>query len=102
MNTIPIGGDCYVLLDGLYDNLSASYVNDASCSAVLKDSDGDTIKTVTCNYESASNGKYEGTILAADTADLTENAWYTITVTATSGANTYKEIASAQARIHKD
>lgn len=76
-----------VTLTGLYDSVSAAYVNDATVTAVLKDSDGATVYSFSLSYVTSSNGNYRGSIPHATTATLEDGAKYSLEVTIVSGSN---------------
>jgi len=89
---IPIGGDALVELTGLYDELSESYVNNATATGKLLEHDATEVASFNLAYKADSDGVYQGTIPGSTTTDLTEYERYTIRITATTaGGLTYKE-----------
>ena len=68
---------------------TGAYVNDASVTMTLKDSNGDAVvgaSALSLAYVSDSNGRYQGTLPSSLT--LTAGATYTLEITATSGSTT--------------
>ncbi len=87
IEVISIGSDNIVRLDALTNASSGAYINNATVTFTLKDSTGAAVlSNQTMSYVAASNGRYEGTIPNGTTATMTQNAQYTIEITATSGA----------------
>lgn len=82
---IAINTDGLIRVDQLRDDATGGgYINDATVSAQLKDdSENDIDGPVTCAYVAASDGRYEGTLPAATTADLTRGAWYRLEISVT-------------------
>lgn len=77
--------DNRVLISGLYDNQSASYVNDATISGQLADAAGATVgDAVSLSYIDSSDGNYAGNL--PNSVSLTEGDVYTMTITITSGS----------------
>lgn len=69
------------------------YLNDATVTWELTDSNGSTVDSGTCDYQTGSNGTYLGTIESDTTSGLTLNTLYTLTVTlSASGINDYREV----------
>lgn len=79
--------DNLVVIEGLRDTSTpGGYLNAATVKATLYDPDGAPISGATdidCNYVSASNGDYEGTIQS--TASLTNEPGYTLVIDASEG-----------------
>jgi hypothetical protein len=87
IEVISIGSDNIVRLDALTNASSGAYINNATVTFTLKDSTGAAVlSNQSMSYVAASNGRYEGTIPNGTTATMTQNAQYTIEITATSGA----------------
>lgn len=85
LEVLSIGSDNLVRLDALTNASTLAYVNSATVNYVLKDAAGTVVVSSTSmSYVASSNGRYEGTI--QDNVSLTENALYTIEITATSGS----------------
>lgn len=81
-----VANDNVVWLEGLYDNVSAEYVNDATVTYRLLDSSGTVVITSTSmTYKTASNGVYYGTI--EEDAALTVGSKYTVEVTASASSD---------------
>jgi hypothetical protein len=86
-----ISSDNLVTLTGLHDPVTGGWINDATVTAQLTDSDGTNVgSAITFSYRNASNGVYDGTV--PNSLSLTDGDQYTLTITAqaTIGANTYK------------
>lgn len=82
-----IGNDNRLLLTGLQNKASGSYINDATPTVTLVDKDGADVSGavgVALGYIASSSGNYAGTL--PDTLSLTEYAHYTAKVTADAGA----------------
>jgi hypothetical protein len=89
LEVIAIGSDNLVRLDVLQNASTLAYINSATVSFNLKDSTGAVIQgPTTMSYVAASNGRYEGSITAATTNTMTQNAAYSIEITATSAGIT--------------
>jgi hypothetical protein len=87
IEVISIGSDNIVRLDALTNASSGAYINNATVTFSLLDSSGNIIlANQTMTYVAASNGRYEGTLPNGTTSTMTQNAQYTIQITATSGA----------------
>lgn len=94
---IAIGSDNIVRLDKLKDASADAYVNSATVTFTLKDSAGGVVQGPTAmSYIASSDGRYEG--LIQDTLTLTENAAYTLEVTATQGSTVLLRKVSAIAK----
>ena len=90
--SLTIGATGLVTLTGLADNITGSPVNNAIASGVLYQSDRTTqVASFNLAYVAASNGNYQGTIAASDTATLVAGTTYRIKVTATASGNTFVE-----------
>ena len=87
-SSIYIEGEYLVRLIGLYDNDAESYVNDATVSAQLYESDRTTTigSSVSMSYQASSKGNYQGTIPSATTSGLTVDTTYFIKITITGTA----------------
>lgn len=88
-----VSSDQYLWLLGLVDNSTAAYVTGATVSAVITDSTGTTVATVSLTYQSGSQtvngvvsagGNYRG--LLSHSTSLTAGQNYTVTVTVTNGS----------------
>lgn len=88
--SIYVGSDTLVTLDGLYDLTSLTYPTTATVSAVLKDSNNNTISTISL-VNVQGNGKYQGSYPAATTSGLTVGSTYYVIVTATSGGTVLQD-----------
>jgi hypothetical protein len=93
---ISIGSDVMVRLDKLKNASTDAYINSATVSFRLKDSDGATIQgPTTMSYIASSDGRYEGVISAVNTATLSQNATYYVEITATfSGYTLFRKVSS--------
>lgn len=83
MTTIYISNDNDIVVEGLCLASDGSFVNDATLTVTLKDSNNANVTDavdLNVTYVSASNGNYRGTIPAA--VSLTESAEYTAIVSA--------------------
>jgi hypothetical protein len=81
-----IGDDMTVAVDGLHDCYSEEYLNAATISAQLKDSDGDALGSPgSIAYVDDSDGDYVGIVDAAATALMSENSLYHLDITITQG-----------------
>jgi hypothetical protein len=86
LEVISIGSDNMVRLDVLTNASTGAYVNTATTTFNLLDTNGNTLlANQSMPYIAASNGRYEGTIPNATTVTMTPNALYTVTITATAG-----------------
>lgn len=84
MNTVFIGTDNLVQIDELENESSGSYINDATATMTLYDSDFTAVtdaEGLALSYVSGSNGKYEGTL--PDTLVLTPGDIYFLDITVT-------------------
>lgn len=90
-----IGEDCLVLWgdpaipgSGLYDNNTGQFVNDATVTFQLYESDGTTAvsgASGTCSYVTGSQGCYSGVL--EDGTSLTENSTYYLQITASASGD---------------
>lgn len=86
-DTLYINSDNLLELT-LYDNISDLYVNAATVTAQLYDATETAVGTsFSLGYVAGSDGLYQGTLEDATAALMTENCYYTLTITATSGAS---------------
>lgn len=79
-----IGNTNDVQIVGLQNNDDDSFINDATCVLELLDSSGNGVSgatNISMDYVAGSDGNYEGAI--PHSVSLTEDAEYTIHVTAT-------------------
>ena len=84
-----VANDNTLTLEGLQNAITESYINDATVSVTLYESDHTTEVSgeswpLTMDYVSASNGNYRATL--ADTLSLSPNDRYFADVTADGGA----------------
>jgi len=95
LEILAIGSDNLVRLDALTSASSGGYLNNATVSFTLTDSNGNVVaglSNVSMPYVAGSNGRYEGNI--PNTANLVLNALYTLAVTATaSGYKLYRKLS---------
>jgi len=86
-DNIVFWGDRHVPGSGLYDNSTESFVNDATVSFALKDSNGSAVSGASgsCTYVTDSDGVYEGVL--EDGVSLTENATYYLEITASASGD---------------
>jgi hypothetical protein len=96
IEVITINSDNLVRLDQLQNASTLAYVNSATVTFVLKDANGNiVVNTTSMPYVAASNGRYEGSITNAQSNALTENATYSIEITATYlGIQVFRKLAS--------
>jgi hypothetical protein len=78
------GNDNLITLDALFDLETAAYVNNATVTGTLFDRTGSTVVTFAMAYVAASNGKYQGVLLAATT--LVAGTGYRLDVAVASAA----------------
>ncbi len=83
LEVLAINSDNLVRLDGLTNASSGAYINNATVTFVLLDSNGATVTSGNLTFVAASNGRYEGTI--SHTVSLTLNAFYTLQITSVGG-----------------
>jgi hypothetical protein len=102
LEVISIGSDNLVRLDSLKNASTDAYLNTATVSFVLKDSSGATVQGSTAMANVNSTGRYEGTLTAANSGALTENAKYTVEITATQGGITLFRKLSCTAKYRSD
>ena len=86
-----IGSDNMLEVDGLTNNLTGAYINDATVSCQMKtDAGANEGSSFSLSYVAASNGTYRGVFTDTDAADLTDGATYYCEITIT--GDTYKLI----------
>lgn len=79
------GNTNYLQLTGLYDAVSAAYVNNATVTVTISDASGvEVMASTSMAYVSSSSGNYRATV-PYDTGLLADRP-YTATVTAVSGS----------------
>lgn len=88
---IYMGSDTAVLLDGLKNATTGSYINDATVTGYLMDLDETSLATFDFVYLTGTSGDYLGTITAAMTTSLTSCTEYIVEVIATSGGSTLRK-----------
>lgn len=90
-----IGNDMRIRWDEMTDELNGTFINDATVTFTLKDSDGDGVtgaENIAMAYVSASDGRYQGKL--AGSVDLDNGATYYLEITATStGRLGFRKIA---------
>jgi len=95
---IDLSSDTLVEWDGLKNNADDTFINTATVSAVLKNSDDTTLGTFSLTYVAASNGKYQGYVTPSMVSGVAACDDLTIEITATNGAFTgfrkIKEVAN--------
>jgi hypothetical protein len=87
MNVVSINSSNLISLDELTNKHTGAYVNDATVTATLRDSDLAAVSggsNLAMSYVAASNGQYHGTL--PPTVVLEEHATYYLDITATSGS----------------
>jgi hypothetical protein len=75
-----------IYLNGLYDNISETYVNNASVTYTITDNSSTPVATGSLAYISTTNGNYS--VQLASNLSLINNTQYTVTVVAVYGGNT--------------
>lgn len=65
---------------------AGEYLNSATVTWELLDSNGSQVATGSATYQTGSNGTYLGTIESTTTSGLTLNATYTLVITLSSGS----------------
>lgn len=86
MEVVFLSNDNVVELNGLKNISTDSYINSATVTFTLKDSDGDSVTgatNISMSYVASSDGIYRGTL--ADTVTLSHNTLYTCEVTINGG-----------------
>jgi hypothetical protein len=84
---VYFSSDNLLEVTGLKNAASGNFVNNATVTANIVDSDGNAVTNATnisLSYISGSNGNYRGTI--PDTADIDRSAEYVAQITADGGA----------------
>lgn len=81
---------------------SSGYLNAATVTWTLRSATGTSIATGSCTYQSASNGVYSGSIGAATTAGLTENAFYLLELSLSQSGNTGFRQLVCKAQYRRD
>ena len=86
MNYLYIESDNLITFDGLINNQTGEYINDAIVTATLKDSANvvnTDVQDESLEYVSASNGQYQFVI--PEDVSLTHGSFYYLYITAISG-----------------
>lgn len=82
-----IGNDQTLTLEGLQDEVTLAYINDATVTATVKDRSGNEVAgqswPLTLDYVVLSNGTYQGNL--EDALVLSRGASYFVEITATAG-----------------
>jgi len=89
MIVINIGSDNLIRVDELTNEATDEYVNDATVTMTLRDSDLEVVsgaQSLSLTYVAASNGRYHGAL--PDTLSLTAGSLYFLDVTTVSGSIT--------------
>lgn len=86
---LAIGSTVLLTLTGHADSVTGNYINDAVVVAAVLDG-STTLFSTTLAYVASSNGNYQGTFTAVQTATLTPGKSYTIEYTATSSGGVLK------------
>ncbi len=93
MANIFISNDNLLSVEGLKNSSSGSFMNDATVTVRLKDSDGSDVTgqtfPVTLSYITASDGNYQMTL--ENTLNMLEEGIYTATISATASGGLYAE-----------
>lgn len=87
-DNIVFWGDRHIQNSGLYDNSLEAFINDATVTFTLKDSNGSAVSgasNISMSYVTGSKGVYEGTL--EDGVSLTENSTYYLEITATASGD---------------
>jgi hypothetical protein len=87
-DNVVFWGDPDTFLEGLYDRVTKSYVNDATLTFTLKNSAGSAVSgasAVSMTYVSGTNGCYQGVL--EDGVSLTEGSTYYLEITATASSD---------------
>jgi hypothetical protein len=88
IGSLIVETDNLIELDGLQDQSTSAYINDATVTVTLLDSSGSEVAgetwPLTMGYVAASNGKYRATL--ADTLSLSPNKRYQAKVVADGGS----------------
>lgn len=87
MQRIKLGATTAVVWT-LHNEVTNEYINNATATAVVKDSDGITLGNLTLSYTSGSNGLYVGYITPAMVSGQSEGDEVTVIASATAGTFT--------------
>jgi hypothetical protein len=83
-----IGNDQTLTLEGLQDEVTSNYINDATVTATVKDRAGNAVSgqswPLTLDYVTASDGIYRGNL--EDTLVLAPGVSYFVEISAVAGA----------------
>jgi len=82
--TLYVGNDSVLTLSGLINSVDSTYINSATVTYSLVDSNGATVDSGSMAYVASSNGIYRATL--ADTLSLTAGDSYTVIVDADGGS----------------
>lgn len=89
MEVIYVSNDNLLIVDALYDNVAAAYINNATVTVTLKTEAGVTVTgqsfPATLSYVAASNGKYR--CVLEDALVITAGTVYIAHITANGGAD---------------
>jgi hypothetical protein len=86
MANVYVSNDNLLQVLGLMDEAEGNFLNDATVTAVVTDSSGNTLTSLSLDYIIGSQGDYQGTLLASISWVALQS--YTVTVTATRGGIT--------------
>jgi hypothetical protein len=101
---LNINEDNLIEWDEMTDSSDDTYINSATVTFSLFESDGTTLVSgpTSMSYVSGSNGKYQGVLDKIPSATLTPGEMYILTVTALSGSTDGFRRIECSARYHKD
>lgn len=87
-----------IVVDDVTDVLNKAQVNDATVTALIKDSDGNTVasSSISLTFESGSGGRYKGQFPNA--VSLTKGASYDVVATVTQGGRSIQITSTKVAR----
>lgn len=88
MDVLLVGNDQTLLVQSVYNEITAAYINDATVTATLKKKDTTTVSgqswPLTLDYVAASNGNYRGNL--SNLLELRPHTVYVIEITIVSGS----------------
>jgi hypothetical protein len=80
-----VGCDMDLAYLGARAALDNTYLNSGTCTYDITDQTGTSIGTGTLTYDAGSSGNYRGVIESTVTDTVTEDAYYTLTITFVQG-----------------
>lgn len=99
-----INEDNVIEWDEMKNSADDTFINDATVTFTIKDTDDvvwNGVENVTMPYVAGSNGKYQGTLMKAEAADLVRGTRYFIEITADADVDGFRRI-EATAAYHEE